>query len=78
MTPDALDRILGPAGVVVVLLYIAWILWRDHLRSDEEDRKQRDRALALTEALIPAVDRLTSAVLADIEDRAKRRRESDP
>ena len=39
------ELLLGPYGLTVLLLVIVVALARDHLRSDSEDRRQRDLAL---------------------------------
>jgi biopolymer transport protein ExbB/TolQ len=60
MTPEA-AKALADAGPWAVVLFIMGVLglaaarafqvlWRDHLRADERDREQRDRAQAQNDA----------------------------
>ena len=79
-----LDQIIGPAGALVVLLIVAYalsqvikVLWADHLRADQADRDQRDRALALVEAIAPALKDLASAQHEANRDAAERHRRAD-
>lgn len=67
----------GPAGLLVALVIAVGWLWRDHLRSDEEDRKQRDAFQALNEAIVPALRELTQAVTETTREAATRHRRGD-
>lgn len=70
-------ELLGPTGLLFALLVAVGVLWRDHMRADQEDRRQRDKLIVVVEGLVPALQELTATVRADIEDRSKRRRETD-
>lgn len=39
------EQLLGPVGLTVGAVAVALALWREHLRADADDRKQRDIAL---------------------------------
>ena len=65
MPPDAL---LGPLALLVGSLLAVGVLWREHMKADQDDRDQRDKALALLEqslannkAAIAAWDKRTAA-----------------
>jgi hypothetical protein len=64
---------LTVAGVVAIAGTIIGILWRDHLRSDTEDRKQRDEAIAGWRASTAALNRLS----ASLERQNNRKRQGD-
>jgi hypothetical protein len=71
-------ELLGPVGLLAAALSAVAVLWREHLKADQDDRDQRDRAIALLEAslannkaAIAAWDRRTSAD-------AARHRKADP
>ena len=70
-------ELLGPAGLLVALLLAVAALWRDHLRADADDRTQRDKAMAIAEAIVPALRNLTGALEADTRDRTTRHRVDD-
>lgn len=74
MPPESL---LGPVGVAVGALIVVGVLWREHLRADDEDRKQRDDALAANRKLEASVAELARAIETDTRDRANRRRTDD-
>lgn len=64
------DQVIGPFGALVVLCLVAGalakaiqVLWKDHVRADQDDRDQRDRAFVLLEAITPAVKELAAAQL---------------
>lgn len=74
----------GPFGAVVVLgvvlagmAKVIQALWSDHLRADQDDREQRDRALALAEGVVPVVKQLAEAQAAANKAAAARRRVGD-
>jgi hypothetical protein len=63
------DELLGPGALLIASLVAIGFLWRDHLRSDTDDRSERDewRSIAVRyaeqiPALTQAVDKLTTAV----------------
>ena len=71
-------EILGPLGLLVGAVTAVTILWREHLKADADDRRQRDEAadllrqsLANNAAAIAAWDRRTAA-------EAARQRRTDP
>jgi hypothetical protein len=43
---------LGPFGLTLAALAVIGVLWRDHVRSDADDRSMRDRAMAIAEKLV--------------------------
>ena len=52
-------EVFGPAGalvlailVIVGLVKLAMILWKEHLKADQDDRDQRDKALHLLEEAV--------------------------
>ena len=45
-------EILGPLGLTIALGIAVGLLWREHLKADAEDRKQRDLALDLLDRAI--------------------------
>lgn len=73
-----IDDILGPRGVVVLLLIACGWLVRDHLRADKEDRDQRDQLLRITEGLVPTVKELADAQGAANRRAEQRHRSDDP
>jgi hypothetical protein len=36
--------LLGPVGALIGAVAVAVVLWREHIKADAEDRKQRDAA----------------------------------
>lgn len=71
--------LFGPLGLLVALAFAVSALWRDHLRADADDRAQRDRALAISEAQVIATNRvaegqeqLNAAFREYIREQAKR------
>lgn len=74
----------GPTGALVVLGFfmtamglVIRALWKDHLRADQEDRDQRDKALAIVEGVIPTLRELAHAQREANEDAKQRQRRSD-
>ena len=73
--PGVPDQLTGPvAALVLAILVIGGlvkafkVLWTEHLKADQDDRDQRDKALALLEtslannkAAVSAWDRRTAA-----------------
>lgn len=51
-------EILGPTGVAVAAVIAVAALWREHLRSDADDREQRDRAIERLSGMIDALNRV--------------------
>lgn len=70
-------ELLGPAALTVGALIVVGVLWREHLRADAEDRKQRDDQLAINEKLRDTISQLSGALEQDSERRRDRRRASD-
>lgn len=78
-------EVYGPAGAVVVLAIVAYVLarviqglWIEHLRADQDDRDQRDRALALLDGILPTLRDISSAIASANRDAATRHRRDDP
>lgn len=68
------DEIFGPHGLLVAAVLAIAVLWRDHLRADQDDRSQRDRALAGWELQAAATRDLAAAIeVKDRQDAARRR-----
>jgi hypothetical protein len=84
MSISAPPDLYGPEGAlvalvagVIILVRIAMILWKDHLRADEDDRAQRDAALAGWKAQVDATKELSEAIKTRAADDAQRSRRSD-
>ena len=78
------SEVFGPAGALVLsiaviagLVKLAMILWKEHLKADQDDRDQRDRAIGLLEQLVPSVNRMADAWEARNKADAARRRRND-
>ena len=54
-------ELLGPYGLVIGALVLIGLLLKDHKRADDEDRRQRDRAMDGWESSTAAVNRLAAA-----------------
>lgn len=61
-------ELLGPLGLTVGALLavgalgrVIMVLWRDHLRADQDDRDQRDRAQSLADKAIEGMGELSDA-----------------
>jgi len=71
------DVVAIGGAIITALVAVVGLLWREHLRADAEDRKQRDEALTLLRDAIDGTKRMADAW----EDRnrrdAARRRSSD-
>ena len=74
MTPE---QLVGPFALTFGSVAVVIALWRDHLRSDADDRAVRDRSLAIAEHLTDAVNRLTDALEQQARDHAARQRRGD-
>lgn len=59
LTPE----LLGPYALLAALLLAVGALWRDHQRADADVRAQRDKAVAIAEAMVPTVKQLADAQL---------------
>jgi 2-polyprenyl-6-methoxyphenol hydroxylase-like FAD-dependent oxidoreductase len=70
-------ELFGPVGLLVALSLAVRALWLDHLRADQDDRDQRDRAIALAEGVVPTLKELAAAQAATNRDAAERHRRSD-
>lgn len=72
------DALLGPLALLVAALLAIGVLWREHMRADQDDRDQRDKAMLLLEAALDGTKRMATAW----EERNKRdaaaRRRGDP
>lgn len=78
MVDVPIDKILGPTGalvfsvvVVIALARALWILWKEHLKADADDRAQRDSAFALAQTAVDGIKRMAEAW----EERNRRDRE---
>jgi hypothetical protein len=72
-------EVLGPlaAFVFVVMGSVIYALWREHLKSDVDDRAQRDQALAGWRDQTAATNRLAAALEARNRRDAKQGRADD-
>lgn len=70
-------ELLGPAGLAVGAIIVVGVLWRDHVRSDSDVRKQRDDLAAINEHLRGTLDKMSGVVEQDTADRVGRRRRGD-
>ena len=75
MPPDAF---LGPVALLVAALVAVGALWREHLKADADDRAQRDKAIALLEVNLDAMQRMARAWEERNRRDAAQRRRSDP
>lgn len=57
-------ELLGPLGLTVALALAAAGLWREHLKSDADDRAQRDDALAMARDNVAATNRVADSYTA--------------
>jgi hypothetical protein len=78
------NTLVGPFGALIVLGAVVTVmaraiqsLWRVHLVSDQDDRDQRDQALALVEGIIPALKDLAAGQAAANRDAVARHRRTD-
>lgn len=71
------DALLGPAALLVGSLIAVGVLWREHMKADADDRKQRDEALELLKGLAPSVKQMADAWDARNRADAARRRRND-
>lgn len=72
------DALLGPTAALVGAIIVIGTLWREHLRADAEDRRQRDEAIAEAREQLAVTERLTAALEARNRRDANRRRREDP
>lgn len=79
------DSLYGPFGALVflgiavgVLAKVIQALWKDHLRSDIEDRDERDRLLVVVEGIVPTLRDISASLKAITIDAADRHRRDDP
>jgi len=77
-------ELLGPLGLTVGALLavgalgrVIQVLWREHLKADQDDRDQRDTSQSLAKAAIDAYTRLADAWEQRNRDDAERRRRND-
>ena len=57
-----LDELLGPAAALAGALTVVGVLWRDHQRSDADDRAERDSWKAIALRLMEQIPGLSSSV----------------
>lgn len=86
MTPEVAKALAdsGPWAVVIFIGILAaisftraiLILWSEHLKADQDDRNQRDRAQDLLEAAIVA-NKLSAAATADMAEAWDARNRAD-
>lgn len=67
--------IVGIIGLTAARMLL--VLWREHLKADQDDRDQRDRAIAIVETLVPAIKQMANAWDARNKADAARRRRGD-
>ena len=72
-----MPELLGPFGLVVGAVVALGVLWREHLRADAEDRRQRDDAIAEAREQTAVTKRLADALEARNRRDAGRRRRED-
>lgn len=79
------DTVFGPFGALVLLVAavtalgkVIQALWKEHLRADEDDRTQRDVAIAGWQAQTDATKELTASIKAAAERAPTRTRRSGP
>jgi hypothetical protein len=78
------ETLLGPLGLTIGALFgivglarVIVVLWRDHLRADQDDRDQRDRAQSLANKAIEGMGELADAWRERDAYDAQRQRRSD-
>lgn len=82
----SLEQVLGPAGALVIalaviggLVRLMQLLWRDHIRADVDDRRQRDENFLLARDAVDALKRLAAAFEErNRRDAIHRARKTDP
>jgi len=57
-----LEQLLGPVAALAGALVVVGALWRDHVRSDTDDRLERDSWRALAIKLMDEIPGLSRAV----------------
>lgn len=73
-------ELLGPGALLVAALIAVGVLWREHLRGDADDRRQRDAAMQGWSDHTKATDLSTGALqaiqrdIADIKGELRRAR----
>lgn len=70
-------ELLGPAALTVGALIVVGVLWREHVRSDADVRKQRDDLAVINATLRGTLDKMSDVVEQDSADRVGRRRHGD-
>jgi hypothetical protein len=73
----ALQDLLGPFGLTVFLAFVAFALWREHLKDDQAADARYDRLVAIVEGFVPAVGRLAAAQEEANRDATQRHRRTD-
>lgn len=68
---------LGPTGLLVAALAVVAALWREHLKADQDDRDQRDKAMAITADLASGSLKMGNAWEERNREDANRQRRSD-
>jgi low temperature requirement protein LtrA len=87
MTPEQAKSLAEAGPWTVLIFFVAVVgivigrtlqlLWREHLKADQDDRDQRDRAIAVVEALVPTIKQMANAWDARNRADAARRRRGD-
>ena len=54
-------ELLGPYALTAAVLIAVAVLWRIHLKADDDVRSQRDAAISRLEGMVGALDRNTDA-----------------
>lgn len=70
-------EIFGPTGLLVAAIVAVVVLWRDHMRADTDDRRQRDTALEGWRSQTAATERLAEAIEEGNRDATSRHRATD-
>lgn len=70
-------ELFGPQALLVAALAVVAVLWRDHLRADQDDRAQRDRAQGIAEQAVGGLARMADAWEQRNREDASRRRQDD-
>lgn len=71
------DALLGPGALLIATLIAVAVLWREHQRADERERKLTDTALEGWKGATAVAERTAQAVEDLSRDRATRRRLAD-
>lgn len=65
-------ELLGPTGLLVALVLAVGVLWRDHVRADTDDRRERDEWRALAASAEADIRKLTDVLERIVGERLSR------